>query len=108
LPRNRHDHFVSLNVRRADLGLPQFDLPLAESVFSPNPVAELVVTTAGGNTSSLPPPAAVWLREVTPPACAQSERLCYVVYSARVVLSTSGLPRVKKGRSPRRLGRPEQ
>ena len=32
-------HFVSLNTRRADLGLPQFDLPPAEPVFSPNPVA---------------------------------------------------------------------
>jgi hypothetical protein len=40
--------FVSLNVRRADLGLPQFDLPPAEPVFSPNPVAELVITNTGG------------------------------------------------------------
>ena len=34
----------SENTRRADLGLRQFDLPPAEPVFSPNPVAELVVT----------------------------------------------------------------
>ena len=39
--------FVSLNVRRADLGLPQFDLPPAEPVFSRNPVGELVATYAG-------------------------------------------------------------
>jgi len=39
--------FVSLNVRRADLDLPQFDLPPAEPVFSPNPVAELVITNTG-------------------------------------------------------------
>src|ERR1039458_4185531 len=39
---------VSLNMRRVDLGLPQFDLPPAEPVFSPNPVAELVVTNFGG------------------------------------------------------------
>ena len=29
--------FVSLNSRRAELGLPQFDLPPAVPVFSPNP-----------------------------------------------------------------------
>ncbi len=45
---NGYHHFVSLNVRRADLGLPQFDLPPAEPVFSPNPVAELVITNTGG------------------------------------------------------------
>ncbi len=41
---NGCNFFVSLNTRRADLGLPQFDLPPAEPVFSPNPVAELVIT----------------------------------------------------------------
>jgi len=45
---NGYHHFVSLNVRRADLGLPQFDLPPAEPVFSPNPVEELVATYTGG------------------------------------------------------------
>ena len=40
--------FVSLNVRRADLGLPQFDFPPAEPDFSPNPVAELVISNTGG------------------------------------------------------------
>ena len=40
--------FVSLNTRRADLDLHQFDLPPAEPVFSPNPVAELVITNTGG------------------------------------------------------------
>src|ERR1035438_6015807 len=45
---NGYHHFVSLNTRRADLGLPQFDLPPAEPVFSPNPVAELVATNTGG------------------------------------------------------------
>ena len=45
---NGYHFFVSLNVRRADLGLPQFDLPPAEPVFSPNPVAELVITNIGG------------------------------------------------------------
>ncbi len=37
-----------VNTRRADLGLPQFDLPPAEPVFGPNPVAELVITNTGG------------------------------------------------------------
>jgi hypothetical protein len=45
---NGCNFFVSLNTRRADLGLPQFDLPPAEPVFSPNPVAELVITNTGG------------------------------------------------------------
>ena len=43
-----YNFFASLNPRRADLGLPQFDLPPAEPVFSPNPVAELVATNTGG------------------------------------------------------------
>jgi hypothetical protein len=46
--RNGYNLFVSLNTRRADLGLSQFDLPTAEPVFNPNPVAELVVTNPGG------------------------------------------------------------
>jgi hypothetical protein len=44
---NCYNFFVSLNTRRADLSLPQFDLPPAEPVFSPNPVAELVITNTG-------------------------------------------------------------
>jgi hypothetical protein len=31
----------SVNSRRADLDLPQFDLPPAQPVFSSNPVADL-------------------------------------------------------------------
>jgi hypothetical protein len=45
---NGQNFFVSLNVRRADLGLPQFDLPPPEPVFSLNPVDELVATFTGG------------------------------------------------------------
>ncbi|MGD0258822.1 MAG: hypothetical protein ABSD29_03260 [Verrucomicrobiota bacterium] len=45
---NAYNLFVSLNVRRADLGLSQFDFPPAEPVFSPNPVDELVATFTGG------------------------------------------------------------
>jgi hypothetical protein len=44
---NGQNLFVSLNVRRADLGLPQFDFPPAEPVFGLNPVGELVATLAG-------------------------------------------------------------
>jgi hypothetical protein len=43
-----YNFFVSLNRRRAALDLPQFDLPPAEPVFPPNPVAELVITNIGG------------------------------------------------------------
>src|ERR1035441_6549736 len=45
---NGYHHFVSLNIRRADLGLPQFDVPPAEPVFSQNPVDELAATFTGG------------------------------------------------------------
>ena len=44
---NGYNFFVSLNTRRADLDLPQFDLPPAEPDFRPNPVAELVITNTG-------------------------------------------------------------
>ena len=40
--------FVSLNTRRADLGLPQFDTAPAEPVFSPSPVVDLAITYPGG------------------------------------------------------------
>ena len=43
-----YSYFVSANSRRADPGLPRFDLPPAEASFSPNPVAELVVTNLAG------------------------------------------------------------
>jgi hypothetical protein len=36
-----YNFFASLNTRRADLDLPQFDLPAAQPVFSRNPVVEL-------------------------------------------------------------------
>jgi hypothetical protein len=52
---------LSVNNRRADLDLPQFDLPPAEPVFSPNPVAELVITNAGGKIT-------LKLRVPSPPA----------------------------------------
>ena len=58
---NGYNFFVSLNTRRADLDLPQFDLPPAEPVFSPHPVAELVITNIGGKITlklRVPSPAA--------------------------------------------------
>ena len=58
---NGCNFFVSLNTRRADLDLPQFDLPPAEPVFSPNPVAELVITNTGGKIT-------LKLRVPSPPA----------------------------------------
>jgi hypothetical protein len=42
-----YNFFMSINARRARLGLPQFDLPPAQPSFNPNPVAELVVTNSG-------------------------------------------------------------
>jgi hypothetical protein len=58
---NCYNFFVGLNMRRADLGLPQFDLPPAEPVFSRNPVAELVVANKGGKFT-------LKLRVPSPPA----------------------------------------
>ena len=58
---NGYNFFVSLNTRRADLDLPQFDLPPAEPVFNPNPVAELVITNTGGKIT-------LRLRVPSPPA----------------------------------------
>ena len=43
--------FRSLNIRCADLGLPQYDLPVPEPVFGPNPACELVVTIVGGRAT---------------------------------------------------------
>jgi hypothetical protein len=45
---NCYKLFVSLNTRRADLGLPQFDVAPAEPVFSTTPVVELAVTYPDG------------------------------------------------------------
>jgi hypothetical protein len=56
-----YNFFVSLNTRRADLHLPQFDLPPAEPVFRRNPVAELDITNTGGRI-------ALKLRVPSPPA----------------------------------------
>jgi hypothetical protein len=58
---NGYNFFASLNTRRADLSLPQFDLPTAEPVFRPNPVAELVITNTGGEMT-------LKLRVPSPPA----------------------------------------
>ena len=58
---NGYNFFVSLNMRRADLDLPQFDLPPAEPVFLPNPVADLVITNTGGKIT-------LKLRVPSPPA----------------------------------------
>ena len=58
---NCYHFFVRLNSRRADLGLPQFDLPPAEPVFRRNPVAELVITNTGGKIT-------LKLRVPSPPA----------------------------------------
>jgi hypothetical protein len=58
---NGYHYFVSVNTQRADLGLPQFDLPPAEPVFSPNPVTELVITDASSGIT-------LKLRVTSPPA----------------------------------------
>ena len=58
---NGYNFFASLNTRRADLDLPQFDFPPAEPIFSPNLVAELVITNTGGRIT-------LKLRVPSPPA----------------------------------------
>src|ERR1035441_5518539 len=61
---NGYHFFVSLNTRRADLDLPQFDLPPAEPVFRRNPVAELVITNTGGKITlklRVPSPSAQYM-----------------------------------------------
>ena len=45
--RRGYTLFVALNTRRADLGLPQFDVPPAQPVFPKSPVVELLVTNVG-------------------------------------------------------------
>jgi hypothetical protein len=58
---NGYNFFASLNTRRADLDLPQFDLPPAEPGFRLNPVAELVITNTAGKIT-------LKLRVPSPPA----------------------------------------
>jgi hypothetical protein len=58
---NCYHYFVSVNTQRADLDLPQFDLPPTKPIFSPNPVAELVITNTEGRIT-------LKLRVPTPPA----------------------------------------
>jgi hypothetical protein len=43
--------FRQLNIRCADLGLPQHDLPSPPPAFGPNPASELVVTFVGGRVT---------------------------------------------------------
>jgi hypothetical protein len=68
---NCYHYFVSVNTQRADLGLPQFDLPPAEPVLSPSPVADLVITNTNGRiTLKLPvasPPARYTLVQAAAP-----------------------------------------
>jgi hypothetical protein len=61
VPLNGYNHFLSVNSRRAELGLSQFDLPPAEPTFSPNPVGELAITNTGGTIT-------LKLRVPSPPA----------------------------------------
>ena len=49
--RNLYNLFVSLNVRRADLGLPQFDSPPPQPEFPQNPAEELIGTLTEGRFS---------------------------------------------------------
>jgi len=58
---NGYNFFVSLNLRRAVLGLSQFDLPPAKPDFPRNPVAELVITNTGDEIT-------IKLRVPSPPA----------------------------------------
>jgi hypothetical protein len=46
--RNCYHLFMGINIRRAELGLAQFDLPPARPSFQPNPVTELSITNVGG------------------------------------------------------------
>jgi hypothetical protein len=59
--RSPYNLYRSLNVRRADLGLPYLDLPTAKPVFARTPVEELVVINAGDRVI-------VKLRLSSPPA----------------------------------------
>jgi hypothetical protein len=58
---NGYTFFVRINLRRADLDLPGFDLPPDEPIFNPNPVEELVITNIGGETT-------IKVRVPSPPA----------------------------------------
>jgi hypothetical protein len=56
--------FRSMNIRCADLGLPQFDLPEPEPAFGPNPVCELVVINVGGRTTLKVRLSGVWAQHL--------------------------------------------
>ena len=58
---NGYHYFVSVNTQRAELGLPQFDLPPAEPVLRANRGAELLITNVGGTIT-------LQLRVLSPPA----------------------------------------
>ncbi len=47
-PLNGYNYYVRINTARADIGLSQFALPPAVPTFTPNPVAELLITNTGG------------------------------------------------------------
>ena len=51
LPLSGYSYFVQVNAARARLGLGWLDLPPIVPSFSPNPVAELAITNAGGTIS---------------------------------------------------------
>ncbi len=51
VPLSGYHYFVQVNAARARLGLGWLDLPPSVPSFSPNPVAELAITYAGGTIS---------------------------------------------------------
>ncbi len=51
VPLSGYHYFVQVNAARARLGLGWLDLPPIVPSFSPNPVAELAITNAGGTIS---------------------------------------------------------
>jgi hypothetical protein len=46
---NGYNYYVSVNTKRASLGLPRYDVPVAEPSFNPNPVGPLAVSNVEGN-----------------------------------------------------------
>jgi hypothetical protein len=58
---NGYNYYVSVNTKRASLGLPRYDVPVAEPSFNPNPVSELAVTHVEGKIT-------LKLRVPSPPA----------------------------------------
>jgi hypothetical protein len=51
VPLSGYSFFVSVDTKRANLNLPQFNLPPAEPSFNPNPVGELAVTNTAGKVA---------------------------------------------------------